>query len=240
MIRRLVIAVILLTAPVGCGGQQRGSEKPIPVRKPPRALEDVVAQVQSGVVRIESDLCDGSSVGTGFLLTPRLIATVEHVVDGATGITLKRDGRTLTNASVIGSDPDADVALLRSDIPIHGHEFAFAARAPRLGEELVTLGFPLGLPLTVTRGSVSGTDRSVVIRGTKRKHLIQTDAALNQGNSGGPLITADTGQVLGLADLKNTAASGVGFAVSAGVARQLLKAWQIAPVPEPFADCAIG
>jgi S1-C subfamily serine protease len=192
------------------------------------------------VISIKTDTCDGTASGTGLLLGPRLVATVEHVIDGATGITLKRNGRTLTNASVIGSDPDSDVALLRSDLPINGYRFHFRARVPGLGEGLVALGFPLGLPLTVTRGTVSGTNRSVSIAGARRVGLLQTDAALNPGNSGGPLIDARSGDLLGLADLKNTAASGIGFAVSSQTAQPLLDAWSIAPVPEPLADCGIG
>jgi S1-C subfamily serine protease len=183
---------------------------------------EIVAKVRTGVVRLETTTCDGTTVGTGFLIRPRLIATVEHVVDGATAISVKQNGRLLTSATIIGSDPDIDVALLRTDVAIDGHQFQFASTTPRLGGELVSLGFPLGLPLTVTRGSVSGTNRSVTIDGVPRKHLLQTDAALNHGNSGGPLIAAQDGSVLGLADLKESSASGVGFAVAAQAAFPLL------------------
>jgi hypothetical protein len=91
------------------------------------------------------------------------------------------------------------------------------------------MGFPLGMPLSVNPGIVSGTDRTVPIDGIKRRDLVQTDASLNPGNSGGPLIDLDSGRVVGLVDLKNVEASGISYAVSAQVAAPLLDAWKAAP-----------
>src|SRR4051812_33893380 len=121
-----------------------------------------------------------------------------------------RDGHRFRRA-------DSDVALLRSDAPLIGFNFKLANRRPRLAEDVAAIGFPLGLPLSVDRGSVSGSDRAVKIGGIKRTQLIQTDSALNPGNSGGPLISVADARVVGLVDLKNVQASGVGFAVSADV-----------------------
>jgi len=129
------------------------------------------------------------------------------------------------------------VALLQSSKPISGYRFQLADRAPQLGEDAIALGFPLGLPLTVTKGSVSGLDRSIPIASVRRRQLVQTDAALNPGNSGGPLLATDTGQVIGLVDLGTNQANGISFAVSAGVAGPLLKAWQVAPQPLAQASC---
>jgi trypsin-like peptidase len=204
------------------------------------SFADLVAKVRSGVMRVEVETCAGTQTGTGFLLRPRLIATVEHVVEGATAIELKRNGRSLGTAEVIGSDPTRDLALLRSNLPIPGHRFTLAQRRPRLGEGVAALGFPLGLPLTLTRGSVSGSDRTVWIAGVKRRKLIQTDAALNPGNSGGPLLSAQTGDVIGLVDLKETDASGIGFAVSAEVAEPFFDAWRLAPQPISGDGCGEG
>jgi hypothetical protein len=206
--------------------------------KKPLTLADLVSRVRSGVLRIETNLCDGSGQGSGFLISPRLVVTVEHVIDGESAITLKRNGQVLSSATVIGSDADSDVALLRSDAPLTGFNFRLAPRSPRLGEDVAAIGFPLGLPLSVNRGSVSGSNRTVKIGGIKREGLIQTDAALNPGNSGGPLISIADGHVVGLVDLKNVDASGVGFAVSAEVARPLIDAWSLAPQVESPADCA--
>jgi S1-C subfamily serine protease len=162
---------------------------------------------------------------------PHLVATVQHVVDGAQTIKLKRNGKLLGTATVIGSDRDRDLALLRTKKAITGYDFGFAGKAPRLGEDVAAIGFPLGLPLTVTKGSVSGLGRAIPIDGLKRRNMVQTDAAVNHGNSGGPLLSTETGEVVGLVDLGSTAASGIAFAVSANVAAPLLEAWAVAPQP---------
>jgi hypothetical protein len=196
----------------------------------------LVAHVRSGIVRMEVNTCDGSDIGTGFVVGNRLVATVEHVVDGAQTITLKQNGKVVAQGTIVGSDSARDLALVRTDEPLVGHHFVLASRAPQLGEDVAAIGFPLALPLTVTRGSVSGMDRTIPIDGLRRRSLIQTDAAVNPGNSGGPLIT-DNGAVVGLVDLGTTQANGLAFAVSSQVARPLVQAWQAAPQPVSAAVC---
>jgi hypothetical protein len=154
------------------------------------------------------------------------------------GLAMSRNGADLGAATVIGTDSNRDLALLRTTVPVDGHVFKLAPRAPRLGEDVAALGFPLGLPLTVTRGTASGSARSVYIDGATRQGLIQTDAAVNHGNSGGPLLSTKTGEVLGLVDLKETDASGIGFAVSAPQAQTLLDAWRVSPHPVAAPTCA--
>ena len=185
---------------------------------------------------MEVATCDGTDIGTGFLVGNRLVATVEHVVDGGQTITLKQNGKVVAHATVIGSDSARDLALVRTDKPIRGHHFVVATRSPQLGDDVAAIGFPLALPLTVTRGTVSGMDRTIPIDGLKRRNLIQTDAAVNPGNSGGPLIT-DSGAVVGLVDLGTSQANGLAFAVSSQVAKPLLQAWQAAPQPVSAATC---
>jgi S1-C subfamily serine protease len=188
------------------------------------------------VIRIQTTTCNGVDTGTGILIGPRLIATVEHVVDGGASIELVRNGRVLGYGTVIGSDPARDVALVRSDSPITGYRFKFASQAPLLGQDVAAIGFPLGLPLTVTRGSVSGLDRTIPIDGINRARLVQTDAPVNPGNSGGPLMT-DSGQVVGLVDLGTNQANGLAFAVSADVAGPLIQSWGASPQPLPNQTC---
>jgi S1-C subfamily serine protease len=120
---------------------------------------------------------------------------------------------------------------------VSGYRFQCASRAPRLGEDIAAIGFPLSLPLTATRGSVSGLNRRVAIDGVMRGRLVQTDAAINHGNSGGPLIT-NNGAVVGLVDLGSDQAHGLAFAVSADVAGPLIKSWAIAPQPLAAPDCS--
>jgi len=203
---------------------------------PESATEQLVANVRSGIIRVQTTTCGEVFVGTGFLIGPRLVATVEHVVDGAAAIVLKRNGKPLGSAKVIGEDPARDLALLETKEPLSGYRFKLASRSPRLAEQVVALGFPFGLPLTVTQGSVSGLGRSIPIENVTRRELVQTDAALNPGNSGGPLLATDTGQVIGLVDL-GTEANGTSFAVSAKVAGPLLHAWRVAPQTVPLDSC---
>lgn len=202
-----------------------------------QTFADVVDLVRSGIVRIEVQDCSGSGVGTGFLVGPRLVATVDHVVGGAQTITLKQSGKVVALGTVIGSDSARDLALVRTDRVVAGHHFTLVSRKPRLGEDVAAIGFPLALPLTVTRGSISGMDRTIPIDGIKRRSLVQTDAAVNPGNSGGPLIT-DAGAVVGLIDLGTSDANGLAFAVSSQVAGPLLQAWRAAPQPISAAACA--
>jgi hypothetical protein len=202
----------------------------------PSSFSDLIARVRSGVIRIEAEGCGTASVGTGFLVGPRLVATVHQVVDAATDITLKQGKRVVGHGTVIGGDIARDVALVRTTRPLDGYTFQFAEKPPRLGDSVAAMGFPLGLPLSVTRGTVSGKGRTVPIDGEQRRGLLQTDAALNPGNSGGPLLESDTGTVVGLVDI-GSEAHGISFAVSSRVAAALINAWKAAPQPVPASDC---
>jgi S1-C subfamily serine protease len=203
-------------------------------------LPRLVKQVRSGIVRVEVDTCDGSGVGTGFLVSPRHVVTVEHVVESAARIRLKRGGNPVRGkVTVIGIDRDRDLALLRLEKPASSaYVFRFADVPPQIGDEVVALGFPLGLPLTLSRGTVSGLNRTIPIKGVRRRALVQTDAAVSPGNSGGPLMRIDSGDVVGLLDLKDMRGEGVAFAVSAKVAAPLVEAWRAAPQTHPLEHCA--
>lgn len=200
-------------------------------------LSRLVRKVKSGVLRIETTTCAGGAIGTGMLIGPRLVATVEHVVDRARTITIKRGGKTLGLATVVGRDRSRDLALLRTSRNFTGYEFRLARRAPDVGESVAALGYPLGLPLTTTRGTVSGLNRTIRINGVLRRGLVQTDAAVNRGNSGGPLLSIETGEAIGLVDLRASEASGIAFAVSSKIAAPLLQAWAKSPRPVPPARC---
>jgi S1-C subfamily serine protease len=244
--RRASCVVILATAVAGCGGGSHAStvtQRVVTTVKQTtartRSFAQLVQSVRSGVIRIEAQDCGGAGdIGTGILVSPRLVATVDHVVAGAQTIALKRGGVILGYGKVMGEDPARDVALVRSSRPITGHIFELSTRQPRLGDAVATLGFPLGLPLTVTRGSVSGLHRAIPIEAIVRQNMIQTDAAVNPGNSGGPLVSADNGEVLGLVDLGTNEANGLAFAVSSRVASPLLQAWEAAPQPIAASGCA--
>jgi S1-C subfamily serine protease len=234
----------------GCGGSDRATtvtvttaptittQQTVETEAETPTFPDLVKKVRSGVVRLEVTRCgEETGIGTGIIVGPRLVATVEHVVDSAARIDVRRAGKSLTTAVVIGADRARDLALLRTSKPIVGYRFIVVGRSPQLGEAVAALGYPLGLPLTVTRGTVSGLNRTIPIDDVRRRRLVQTDAALNPGNSGGPLIAVETGEVLGLVDIGSLSANGLAFAVSAQVARPLLAAWRTAPQPIALQRC---
>jgi S1-C subfamily serine protease len=200
------------------------------------SLSDVYAREHTGVVRIETVGCSDAGVGTGFLVSPSLVATVAHVVDRSVVVSLAAGGRRATG-TVIGLDRGHDLALVRADRTLTGFHFRFAPRLPRVGDPVAAIGFPIGDPMTLTQGHISGLDRRISIDGTARSGLLETDAALNPGNSGGPLVAAD-GSVVGLVDAKRIDAAGIGYAVPAVLAATRDATWAHRPQRIPAADCS--
>lgn len=246
---RLLPAVVAIGLIAGCGSTHGSgvtrtvvqrtvvNQQSVPAKAKP-TLAAVVKTVRSGVVRLSVDTCNGIGVGTGLLLSPRLLATVEHVVDGASVIRVSQGSHQVATGMIVGADPSQDLALVLTDHPIQGHIFTLASREPPLGSTVAAIGFPLDLPLSVTQGTVSGLGRQVPINGYDRKNLIQTDAPVNPGNSGGPLILVPDGDVVGLVDLGTNLANGLGFAVSAPIAGRAFAAWESKPQPVRGVSCA--
>ena len=230
--RRLLVgscaaASALLLFPGG-GSSGRGA---------PASLADVVRRVDSGLMRVETRGCGRALSGTGFLVDSRHVATAEHVVDGALRIGLMRGGRLVGRGTIVGADAAHDLALVRTDRPIAGHVFSLSRRRPRMSEDVAALGFPLGRPLTVARGFVRGTARTVPAGGAAGQPLIQTDAAVNHGDSGAPLVSVSDGAVLGMVNLSSARAGGPSFAVSARVAEPLFAGWRSDPEAVPQRPC---
>ncbi|MBI3048312.1 MAG: trypsin-like peptidase domain-containing protein [Acidobacteria bacterium] len=159
--------------------------------------------------------------GTGFIIDAAgFILTNHHVVDGADRILVRlADGRQL-RAEAIGADPDTDIALIRIE---GSRPFPFAplgdSDALRVGEWVLAIGNPLAYEHTVTVGVVSFIGRKLFDSSLDR--YIQTDAAINFGNSGGPLINA-RGEVIGINAAISSRASNIGFAVPINQARAIL------------------
>lgn len=157
---------------------------------------------------------DRQGLGSGFIISSDgLIVTNNHVIDGATSVTVRFGDGSEHDATVVGTDPLTDIALLDiegSDLPI----VAFgSSEAMRVGDEVIAMGNPFGLGGTVTTGIVSAKDRD--IHSGPFDSFIQTDAAINRGNSGGPLFN-DQGEVIGVNTAifsPNGASAGIGFAV---------------------------
>jgi S1-C subfamily serine protease len=182
-----------------------------------RTIASVAERVGPAVAAVVSK---GRGMGSGVAISPDgLIVTNDHVVDGASALeVIFPDGRQLT-ANVIGADRDTDLALLKA----HGAGLAAATLGDsatlRRGQIAVAIGNPLGFDSTVTAGVVSALGRSLMSRsGRPIEDVIQTDAALNPGNSGGALVSS-AGDVIGINTAMIRGAQGICFAVASNTVR---------------------
>ena len=194
------------------------------------SLQEIYERNIPSVVSVSCTLSSGSASGTGVILSGQgYIVTNAHVIDGAREIrVLLTDGREL-DAHLVGTDRVSDLAVLRIQAEgILGAQFG-DSETLRVGDTVVAIGDPLGVDLrgTMTDGIVSAINRDVTING-RTMNLIQTNAALNSGNSGGPLINC-FGQVVGINTMKISAftnqagVEGLGFAIPSATVKEVVE-----------------
>ena len=164
-----------------------------------------------------------SALGSGFIIDSNgIVVTNNHVIKGAEDIYVRVNGNKEFKAKIIGNDPLSDLALLKiiSKDEFTPVKFGDSDKA-RIGDWVIAIGNPFGLGGTVTSGIISARNRSIGL--TRYEDFIQTDASINQGNSGGPLFNMD-GDVIGIntAILGQSGSIGIGFAIPSNSAQRVI------------------
>ena len=193
------------------------------------SLQEIYKKCIGSVVSITASAQSGKSSGTGIVLSADgYLITNHHVIENAQVIAAQTSDDRQFQASIIGSDEASDLAVLKVDATdLQPAEFGDSGKLA-VGDRVVAIGDPLGAQLrgTMTSGIVSAINRDLEVN-DRTMTLIQTDAALNNGNSGGPLINC-YGQVIGINTMKlrsyySTTAEGLGFAIPMAVAKPILE-----------------
>jgi putative serine protease PepD len=243
-------AVVLLLQ----GGTRRPAARPLPastrrstagtrreVASTAPTATQIYKQDSPGVVSIKAVTAQGEDSGTGVVLNEQgLILTNDHVVEGASGLTVTSSGASgaTRTATLVGEEANSDLALIRVDPSGLGLRplKLVSSSGVQVGDPVYAIGNPYGLNETLTRGIVSALGREISSPdGAKISGAIQTDAALNPGNSGGPLLD-EQGEVIGInSQIASEASSGagsqpgstgVGFAISSNTVARAIKAIQ--------------
>ncbi|HEX5595679.1 MAG TPA: trypsin-like peptidase domain-containing protein [Micromonosporaceae bacterium] len=225
-------AVRSQTGGVGLGAA--AGPPPAAAQRPPDSLAGVAARVLPSVVTVRVSGGGGLSVGSGFVASSDgYLITNDHVIeDGAGSATVIFNDGSTASATVVGQDPESDIAVMKVDrgglVPV---EFG-DSEAIAVGDPVLAFGSPLALANTVTAGIVSAVDRTIQAGnpgGQLRYYAaIQTDAAVNQGNSGGPLVDG-AGRVIGVnsvikslaADEEEAGNIGLAFAIPINQAKRI-------------------
>src|SRR5690349_1950448 len=194
---------IRLTSPAETGENLLGGTRMAPAiaQRAPDSYAAVIGRVLPSVVTIRVPVPGGTALGSGFVVSKDgYVITNDHVVSGGTNLTVLFNDGTTAPAKVVGTDPESDVAVIKVSRTGLAPVQLGDSDAVAVGDPVLAIGSPLALTATVTSGIVSALDRTLVAgdAGQQRYYAaIQTDAAINHGNSGGPLLTSG-GEVIGI------------------------------------------
>ncbi len=192
------------------------------------SVPEIYQRANRGVVEIAVTSSNGQGQGSGFVYDKQgRVVTNQHVVDGAVSISVKFWNGAVYEAQLVGSDHSTDLAVIKVDAPssvLHPLTVGDSSKL-RVGNGVVAIGSPYGLEETVTSGIVSALHRQMQSQnGFTINDSIQTDAAINHGNSGGPLLNMQ-GEVVGInAQIKSDSggSDGVGFAIPSNTVRSIV------------------
>ena len=209
-------------------GRRPAQTEEIPLEDGALTLQQIYQKMIPSVVSIVSTTDTGTASGTGIIMTEDgYLITNEHVVDGAVAIQVLLQDESRYTASLVGSDTISDLAVLKIEASgLTAAEFGTSDEV-QVGDTVVAIGDPLGIELrgTMTDGIISAINRDVTTNG-RTMTLLQTNAQLNNGNSGGPLINI-YGQVIGINTMKmgsyySSSVEGIGFAIPIATAKPIV------------------
>ena len=193
--------------------------------------ETAIAKIEPAVVELDVTTTTGEQIGSGVIIDSKGdIVTNYHIVNGENSITVVLYNGNKVQAQLVGTNTSDDLAVVHIQ-PFANMTFAQIGDSSKLvvGQEVLAIGNPLGITETATKGIVSALNRSVTeSTGATISNAIQTDAAVNPGNSGGALINLQ-GQLIGIPTLtavnteSNTAANGVSFAIPSNLAQTVVQ-----------------
>jgi putative serine protease PepD len=243
MSKQIATAIISLLIAAGVGGAvgaavalETSDDEPqaaVPTAQPVAdravALADVYDRVKDGVVEITTATGAGGATGSGFVIDGEgHIVTNQHVVDQAESVQVRFANGEEVDAEIVGTDPSTDIAVLDVDRPASQLTVLSFAKnmSLRVGQPVIAIGSPFSLEGTLTSGIVSALGREMPSpNGFTIENAVQTDAALNQGNSGGPVL--DTrGRVVGVAAQIRTesgGSDGIGYAIPGDTAQRVAR-----------------